>query len=272
MGHKMAEVIGTTEDQHDRGTEDASSIEQKETNAKIKEAFELAAQQLGFKIGFSGSYVYIDEECDSDTKDAIAVQKAECEAEPSPGTSTPSEPPADAPENPKLDDIIPGTRFRYKEIVKSATCTGDKQRRLDTMDKTHLANAVKAFQGLEKYLQSSSVTGTVTSAYRCGNIGNSNSNHMQGHAIDFQPNGSPKNAFIKVMDMLKSGALSGNQFIYELRPGSREAGAIIHFDFGPATSAKTGALVGGQGVGSPYYSVTDTASLEAAITKRLADF
>lgn len=47
---------------------------------RVKEAFELAGKQLGIKVGFSGVYVYVDEECPAGTEEQIDKAKKECEA------------------------------------------------------------------------------------------------------------------------------------------------------------------------------------------------
>lgn len=270
----MATTTDDEIDNHDHGTEDVEETSKAETDARVREAFEEAAKELGIEIKFEGSYIFLPQECDAETKDKLKTQANECSAVDAPSTPIPDTKDEHQTEDPKdrplVGDTIPGTRYKYGEIVKSTTCPGNKQTHLDSMPKTHLDNAVKAFQALEAFQKSSGVTGTITSAYRCGNIGNSKSNHMKGHAIDLQPSGSAKNAFIKVMEGIKAGTVKGHQFIYEIKPGQREAGAIIHFDFSPGSSQ---ALVGGQGVGSPYISAgKDSVSLEKAITERLARF
>lgn len=260
------------------GTTEASEAnsQEGEMNPKVKEAFELAAKQLGLTIKFQGTYVFLDKECDAKTKDTIKLQAQECGVSSTPPATPPAneEPLEEPKKRPLVGDKIPGTRWTYGTFMCNQYCAGGKtkQQWLDTMPKAHLRTLESTAQKLEKFLQSTGLSGTVTSGYRCAPGPNGTTSHNNGNAVDLAPSGNPKQAFLKVMEAYKSGSLSGNQFIYELKKGSREAGAIIHFDFGPTVSAKTGLLVGGQGRGAPYYNVSDPVSLEAVITQRLKDF
>lgn len=53
--------------------------EKKELDPKVKEAFELAAKELNIKVGFKGSYIYVDEECPPGTEEQLAKAKEECD-------------------------------------------------------------------------------------------------------------------------------------------------------------------------------------------------
>lgn len=251
-------------------------------DAGIKKAFEDAAKKLGVKIQFKDQYVFMEQECPAETKEELKQAQAECGVTP---TQDPNKKCAigdmseipNITDKPKIGDAIPNTRFQYKEIVTSGAFPGNKQYELDNLDKTLLNNSVYAIQQLEKFLQQTGGTGIITSTLRTPEYNVSqgftrDSRHNTGFAIDLKPGGSPKALFIKLIDLWNSGALCGYQFIFEIDKASRDQGAIIHFDFGPKGQNDDGPLVGGKGAGRPYYPVKDQASLEDAITKRMADF
>lgn len=52
----------------------------KELDPRVKEAFELAAKELGLKISFQGLYVYVDEECPAGTEEKLAKSREDCKA------------------------------------------------------------------------------------------------------------------------------------------------------------------------------------------------
>lgn len=278
-----------SEDEGD--TNAGGSVGKTETDAKVKEAFEYAAKELGMKVKFQGGYIVIDKECPAGTQEQLKKAEGECAdatkkdpdpTDPPPAEEKPLEDKKCAIGNPAerqpisgrvmLNDKIPGTRFTYAECVKSEAFPGNKQVALDNVDRNLLANNVFAFQQLEKFLQATGASGTVTSGMRTEAYAKSqgwatNSQHNTGYAIDFKPSGSVKGLFKKVIELYTAGKLCGAQFIYELG-GSRDSG-IIHFDFSSRSPGKKGPMVGKQGKGNPYYEVTNVADLEAAITKRL---
>lgn len=279
--------MAQAEDQHDSNTSSSTEIKQAETNEKVKKAFEQAAKNLGVKVAFKGNYIYIDQECPPEIKAKLKATKDECAADSGVNADVEIEDKEctigdlkvpNIEGKPKLGDRIPGTRFLYSEVVKSDSFQGNKQFALDKLDKGILNNTVYTFQQLEKFLQATGASGTVTSSLRsieyAKKMGwSTTSSHNTGFAVDFKPNGSVRQLFSKVIEMVNKGNMCGNQFIYEIKKGQRENGAIIHFDFSRGgTSVKGGTLVGGQGAGAPYYQVKDEASFEQAITKRLADF
>ncbi len=53
--------------------------EMKEMDPRVKEAFELAAEELGISIKFEGLYVVIDKECPPGTEDQLKKTEEECE-------------------------------------------------------------------------------------------------------------------------------------------------------------------------------------------------
>lgn len=279
-------------DPNDEGDTNAGGkIDKKETDAKVKEAFEFAAKELGMKIKFQGGYIVIDSECPAGTEEQLKKAKEACEettekkpdpTDPPPAEEKPLEDKKCAIGNPAerqpvsgrvlLNEKIPGTRFTYAECVKSEAFPGNKQVALDNVDRNLLANNVFAFQQLEKFLQATGTSGVVTSGMRTVEWARKNhtaedSQHNTGYAIDFKPSGSVKGAMQKVIELYNSGKLCGAQFIYELG-GSRDSG-IIHFDFSNRSPGKKGPMVGKQYKGNPYYEVRSNDELEAAITKRL---
>ena len=276
-----------TDPNQEGNTNAGGSLSKKEVDSKVKEAFEFAAKELGMKIKFQGGYIVMDAECPAGTEEQLKKAKEECE-QVAEKKSEPQEEPKPlenkkcaignpAERNPVsgrvlLNEKIPGTRFTYAECVKSQAFPGNKQVELDNVDRNLLANNVFAFQQLEKFLQATGATGTVTSGLRTEAYAKKNglavgSQHNTGFAIDFKPNGSVKGLFQKVIEMYTSGKLCGAQFIYEIG-GSRDSG-IIHFDFSNRSPGKKGPMVGKQYKGDPYYEVRSNEELEAAITKRL---
>lgn len=73
--------MANTPNQPTQPTSGSNSSEEKkeELDPKVKEAFELAAKQLGIKVGFSGVYVYVDKECPVGTEEQIDKAKKECD-------------------------------------------------------------------------------------------------------------------------------------------------------------------------------------------------
>lgn len=276
-------------DPNDEGNTNAGGkVDKQGMDDKVKEAFEFAAKELGMKIKFEGVYVVIDSECPPGTEDQLKKAKEACE-ETAEKKSEPQEEPKPLEDkkcaigNPAerqpvsgrvlLNEKIPGTRFTYAECVKSEAFPGNKQVELDNVSRELLANNVFAFQQLEKFLQATGASGTVTSGMRTVEWARKNhtaedSQHNTGFAIDFKPNGSVKGLMQKVIELYNSGKLCGAQFIYEVG-GSRDSG-IIHFDFSNRSPGKKGPMVGKQYKGNPYYEVRSNDELEAAITKRLS--
>lgn len=67
-------------DPNDEGDTNAGGkIDKKETDAKVKEAFEFAAKELGMKIKFQGGYIVIDSECPAGTEEQLKKAKEACE-------------------------------------------------------------------------------------------------------------------------------------------------------------------------------------------------
>ena len=75
------QIMANTPNQPTQPTSGSNSSEEKkeELDPKVKEAFELAAKQLGIKVGFSGVYVYVDKECPVGTEEQIDKAKKECD-------------------------------------------------------------------------------------------------------------------------------------------------------------------------------------------------
>ena len=89
------------------GNSSSSEEKKEELDPKVKEAFELAAKQLGIKVGFSGVYVYVDKECPVGTEEQIDKAKKECD-DVVPAKDVKKEKPKDPkPKDPKPEDPKP---------------------------------------------------------------------------------------------------------------------------------------------------------------------
>ena len=52
----------------------------KELDPRVKEAFELAAKEIGVEVRFQGLYVYVNEECPEGTEEKLAKSREDCKA------------------------------------------------------------------------------------------------------------------------------------------------------------------------------------------------
>lgn len=242
-----------TNDPDNTPSNDTVKTESKEASDLVKRAFEAAAKQLGYRIKFSGSYAYLDEECPEYTKIELQKVKDSCERASKESQSPQIKDEAKEREQqqerdssdvigwqgqdyvnkfkptskPSPREKVPGTNITWLQAMGNEMANYNGA----TLDKfANVAFAINEFKRLQNAI---GVTGgSINSTYRHEALnGNTRSDHTNsGAVIDWQNMGSPGDAFVKIAALMKSGKVKVKQLIYEAQT-HKSGNPVLHISF-----------------------------------------